>query len=241
MTLRRGLGLALSLSLLVARSAFAVPEVAAAPLLSQAAQAHYDAGRTYFAQGDAQRALVEFRAAQRDDDRPALDYDIGLCLERLGDAAGAIAAYQRYRARATAAGEQAELTVRLAGLERRVGELELVTRLSDVRVTLDERPLSVPPGGVLRVTEGGHRLLAAKEGYLSHSVDVSVIAGRRQRVELDPIPASVPVRRRGLALGLGVGAGVVVVGLAVGLGVFFGTRGSTTPYEGNVPAITVNP
>jgi len=211
--------------------------------VTSAAPAHYDAGRTYFQAGDLRRAIVEFRAAQRDDDRPPLDYNLGICFERLGDAARAVDAFRRFLARQAEVPERASLEARIAALEKRVGALTLVSRTPDTRFTVDDETVLVPDDGSLRLTAGRHHIVASKDGYSSHALDVTVVAGARVDAELTLVsPAEIAKRRRRtLAIALGTTGAIIAAGIAVGLGVYFGDKAQPHPYQGNVPAIVVNP
>jgi len=223
--------IALCFVALAARVQVAEAEEAVAPaqvaLSTQAAQAHYEAGSVYYEQGKYERAAEEFLLAQRDDDRPALDYNIGVCWGKLGDAVRAAAAYRRFLARSSQTDKRAELEATIATLEARTGELVLRTRVSGARLTLDNR--AVDAGVPVRVNTGAHELGAAKEGYRSATASITIAAGAHEEASLDPIASksSSASRRRALAIGFGVG-GAVIVGTAVALGVVFGTRGFDT-------------
>jgi tetratricopeptide (TPR) repeat protein len=229
--------LALSLTLLLLTSVARADD----PRLStEASQAHYDAGRTYFEAGDARRAIVEFRAGQRDDDRPAFDYNLGVCHEKLGDAVRAVAEYRRFLDRAPSDPHHAELEAKIVELERHIGTVKVSTRTPDVHITVDgdATPLT---DGALRITAGTHVVSASKDGYLARSTEVVVTGGSTTSIELTLSIAGSreQKRRRNLAIGLGVAGGVVAVGLAVGLGV--GLTRPPSPYGGNVAAIVVHP
>jgi hypothetical protein len=213
------------------------------PLATTAAQAHYDAGRTYFEQNDLRRALTEFRAAQHDDDRPALDYNIALCWEGLGDAARAAAHLRRFVARATGPVDNAALQARIAALEARTGELELRSRTPAIGVSIDDEPLE---GTVVRLTAGRHRVSATQAGHYHRVTEVEVLAGQRRIVEIAALDAPGPTdedrrrRRRALAIGLGVAGGVIVVAAAVTLGVVLSGQ-ARDAYVGNLGPIVVSP
>lgn len=212
-------------------------------LATQAARAHYDAGVVYYEGGDARRALAEFLAAQRDDDRAALDYDIASCYERLGDPARAARHLRRYLDRDGRALGRAELEARIRQHEQQVGELHVRTSPAGARVTIDGDPADVADGSVVRLSAGTHHVTAAREGHVPASVDVVVTRGARSDAFID-LGVAVSDRRRkrrALAIGLGLTGGVLIVGTAVVLGVVLGTRSRDEPYVGNVGVITVNP
>jgi tetratricopeptide (TPR) repeat protein len=205
-----------------ARADEAVPDLDA---MARAARAHFQAGQAYYKRGDLRRALAEFKAATRDAARPELDYNIGLTYERLGDAARAIEAYQRYLAARPGDELTGDLTARVAALERSVGELVVSSRVMGAAVALDGEVLDAQAlGRPLRVTEGRHELTASKEPLLPQHRTVRVEAGQRVIVDIDPREADRGLdRRTRIAIGVGVGAAVVVI-VGVALGVYFGTR-----------------
>ena len=210
------------------------------PLATQAARAHYDAGRAYFEQGDLRRAIAELTLAKRDDDRPTLDYDLAVCHERLGHHALAAAHLRSYLARAPPTGERPELEARITAHELLTGELVIRATSADAQLTLDDEPVRA---GTLQVDAGLHRVAAAREGFRGESIEVKVEAGARALAEIgcgDRLGGD-RRRRRALAIGLGIAGGVVLIGTAVVLGVVFGTRDHTNPYVGSVGVITVNP
>jgi len=213
------------------------------PALTAASKAHYDAGRAYFAAGETKRAITEFRTGQRDDDRPAFDYNLGVCYEKLGDAARAVAAFRRFAARAPQQ-EVAETNIagRIAALEPRIGTVVVTSRTSDIRLMVDDEPVRLGDEGLLRLTAGTHRFAASRDGYLGREAQVVVMGGGSTTVDLtlEVGGASTNRKMRKLALGLGISGGIVAaIGLAVGLGV--GLTRSPGIVQGNVPAITVHP
>ena len=213
-----------------------------APELTAASKAHYDAGRAYFAAGETKRAIDEFRSGQRDDDRPAFDYNLGVCYEKLGDAARAVAAFRRFAARASQQERtETNLEPRIAALEPRVGTVVVSAHPDDVQLVVDGEPTRLGDERMLRLTAGTHRFAASRDGYLAKQAEVVVTGGGSTTVDLTLELAGARTNRklRKLALGLGIAGGIVVVGLAVGLGVGLTRPGSIA--EGNVPAITVHP
>jgi tetratricopeptide (TPR) repeat protein len=203
------------------------------PLATQAAQAHYEAGSVYYERGDYARAAVEFEAARRDDDRPALDYNLGVCFEKLGDPARAIVAFRRFLERVPDSPQRVEIEARVAALETRTAFLELRSRVPGTRLSIDGAPYA--PGRPMRVNAGAHQLLAERDGDLPRSRQVSLDAGAHLAIDLAPTPRS---RRRALAIGLGVTAGIAVVGVALTVGLIYGRRGFE-PHETDLGSIVV--
>ncbi len=168
---------------------------------TSAAPEHYDAGRTYFQAGDLRRAIVEFRAAQRDDDRPPLDYNLGVCFERLGDAARAVDAFRRFLARQADVPDRPALEARIAALEQRVGVLMLVSSTPEASFTVDDEAVLVPADRLLRLTAGHHHVVASKEGYRSHALDITVLAGARVHAEFSLVSPGEPREASSARLG----------------------------------------
>ena len=192
---------------------------AAAPSPSQeAARGHYLAGKSYYAAGDYKRALGEFLAARTDFDRPELDYNIGLTYEQLGDAARAVAAYDRFSERRPNddPAQATELARRVGALRARIGRILVTGRVPGSILTIDgERLTSAQRGTSLPITIGTHEITAAADGMFARTRRVDVTAGPLTRVELDP--ASLSSRRRlpGWAIGLITVGSVLVVGAVV--------------------------
>jgi hypothetical protein len=65
---------------------------------TEVARRHFNAGRAFYDAADYERALDEFQQARRAKPHPALDFNIGRCLDRLERYQQAIAAYESYAA-----------------------------------------------------------------------------------------------------------------------------------------------
>ena len=81
------------------------------------ARAHYQAGVAKYTAAQYDEAVAEFRAAEQLAPSPMNDYNIGLALDRKGDAAGAIAAYRAYLDRAPNAANRADVEAAIAKLK----------------------------------------------------------------------------------------------------------------------------
>src|SRR5688500_9535977 len=82
----------------------------------EVARAHFLSGQAYYEQASYENALRAFREAYRVSKRPALQYNIALCHERLGDLDGAIAALERYLAEMPTAPDRVAVEVRIKNL-----------------------------------------------------------------------------------------------------------------------------
>jgi tetratricopeptide (TPR) repeat protein len=105
-------------------------------------RAHYQIGRIEYGKGHVREALAEFRKAYEAAPIPDLLYNIGRCLEELGDRGAAATSYERYLAAKPDAPERDELEAHIGELRRApavtVGPAPLA---ASVRQTLPpERP-----------------------------------------------------------------------------------------------------
>ena len=81
------------------------------------ARAHYQAGVAKYNAAQYDEAVAEFRAAEQLAPSPMNDYNIGLALDRKGDAVGAIAAYRAYLDRSPNAANRADVEAAIAKLK----------------------------------------------------------------------------------------------------------------------------
>lgn len=229
------IGIALALLGPLARAADApvAPEVATA-------RAHYQAGKVYFEQGDLRRALKEFQEAARDAGRPELDFNIARTYDRLAEPAHALEHYRRYLRSTPSGGARAEVEARIAELETQVGGLLVRTHTAGAQILIDEE--SVPASELTRpvsLGQGAHRVVAAKEGFLSATATAQVVAGKVTAIEIDPIGGAAARPRSRWWIGLVVGGAAVVVAGAVVAGVLVGRGGGAPTYSGNVPPYSI--
>lgn len=76
----------------------ATPQAAATPDPDAAARAHFARGRAAYEHGDFAVALDAFQAAYAASQHPKLLYNLGLAEQRLGNASGAVEAFESYLA-----------------------------------------------------------------------------------------------------------------------------------------------
>jgi tetratricopeptide (TPR) repeat protein len=89
---------------------------------SEAGRVHYESGRAHFESGRYERALEEFEAALEASGRSELEYNIGLCHERLGNYGEAADHLEAYLA--TQEEPDAALQERVQNLRRRQAEAD---------------------------------------------------------------------------------------------------------------------
>jgi hypothetical protein len=85
------------------------------------ARRHFKAGAQHYAAGDWRAALSEFRAARAADPLPALDFNLGRCLERLGRTDEAVAAYRSFADATTDPFDADEARARIRALRPEAG------------------------------------------------------------------------------------------------------------------------
>jgi tetratricopeptide (TPR) repeat protein len=107
------------------RATFAVLLLLATPAHAQVsdeelARAHYLTAQSYYQQGRVREALQQFDEAYRISKRPALHYNMGICYERLGQTADAIAAYDRYLSEDTTATDRVDVQAHIDQLRARL-------------------------------------------------------------------------------------------------------------------------
>ncbi len=197
-----------------------------------AARGHFQAGQVYYEQGDYRRALIEFREAAADADRPELDYNLAMTYERLGDAARARRSYQRFLERAPTTADRVVVEARIAELDPKIGSLVIVSKVGGATFRLDDEPVQPEAlGQPIFVTAGHHRLVASKDGYSSRAIEVELVGRFTTRVALDPTRSG----RAKIAIAVAVS---VVAATAVVLGAVLGAKylGPTAePVKGTFP------
>jgi hypothetical protein len=100
--------------------------LALAPSLARAdrdeeARKHFALGKERYSESRFEEAIVHFKAAAAIKPSPILDYNIGRCYDRLGQAQEAIEAYERYLSGKADAPNQAEVKARIETLRASIG------------------------------------------------------------------------------------------------------------------------
>src|SRR5579863_126323 len=81
------------------------------------ARAHYQAGLKFYTSGDYKSAVTEFTTAQQLAPADLNNYNLGLCYDKLGDAAPAIQYYREYLNKVPNADKRAEIEASISRLE----------------------------------------------------------------------------------------------------------------------------
>jgi tetratricopeptide (TPR) repeat protein len=193
---------------------FAVLVLFAAPARAQGsadeeARANFEAGRVAFADARFDDALPYFERAYALSQRPELLYNIGLCHDRLGHDAEALAAFQGYLEAIPEAENRAEVEQRIRTARERA------TRGASSSPT----PGTDPTGWILlgvggAVAIGGGVLLGVGQA------DASAISGSSGT--LSWTAASAGMDQANVLTGVGIGAlaaGIALAGVGIALGV----------------------
>ncbi len=156
------------------------------------AKAHYESGLKKFNGGDFAGALDDFKAADAIKSTPQSQRYIGLCEDKLGHYAEAVAAYERFLAAVPAKmkKEGEELTKRVAEIKAMPAKLHVETTPPGATITADGKQMAVTPADI-ELTPGKHILRLELAGYLPIDKDVDVAYGAKEDVknELQAKPA----------------------------------------------------
>ncbi|HZO12730.1 MAG TPA: PEGA domain-containing protein, partial [Polyangiaceae bacterium] len=198
----------------------------------QEARKAYAGGKAKMGKGDYAGALEDFRNADRLVPGAAPKYQIAVCLDRLGKAEEAVAAYRAFLD--TPPGdkyvtEAADATKRVAELEQQlIGKVKLnITPAgAAATITVDGAPAQGPE---LSLKPGRHTIIVSAPGYQDAKQEIEVKAGATADVTItlaptvgpSPTPLPDPIdddEEEGDGQGLMI-AGFVVLGVGVVAGV----------------------
>jgi tetratricopeptide (TPR) repeat protein len=167
------LGVSLWLALCAAPAAWADPQLTPD---EEVARREYRAGADAYERSEYAEALEHFTTARAARSLPALDYNIGRCLDRLGRWNDATTAYERYLAAMPAADNRAEVQARIVELRKRV------TVTTGVLASPTPAPIPAPREHRLRLPAGlllGGALLVEIAGSAVYGVTYRDYATRR--------------------------------------------------------------
>lgn len=179
----------------------------------------YERGVAAFERGEPAVALHVFRELYERTQLPALRFNIGICLEQLGDRVGALAEFEAVGAAETmAAGTRAEAIEAAARLRAALATVTIDGPAGGIAVLDDARRCELPCE--LTVEPGTHHAVLAVSDAAPESFEAS--AGARSAVTVSA-PAA-PVASAGPSLGVLTGLGVAVAAIGIGGIVGFGVR-----------------
>jgi hypothetical protein len=218
----------------------------AAPALADSAddeiaRAHFMTGVTYYDQSRFGPAVKEFLDAYRLSKRTAFLYNIARAYEKLGDSGRASHYYKLYLSVTPKASERDQINAAVKAMQPLVGMLALHTASLGAEILVDEETVGIAPVDDQSLTQGMHTVEIRPPGEPPRKIQVKVLPGTTNRVELDepeppvvknpPIGKSSPIvgtappppSRRWLWPVVGVGAAVVVAAVVTGLVLAFGS------------------
>lgn len=179
----------------------------------------YERGVAAFERGEPAVALHVFRDLYERTQLPALRFNIGICLEQLGDRVGALVEFEAVGASETMApGTRAEAIEAAARLRAALATVTIDGPAGGVAVLDDERRCELPCE--LYVEPGAHHVLLGVADAEPQSFEAT--AGAPSAVTLSP-PAA-PVAPSGPSLGVLTGLGVAVAAIGIGGIIGFGVR-----------------
>ena len=174
----------------------------------------YERGVAAFDRGEPDVALHVFRELYERTGLPALRFNIGICLEQLGDRVAALVEFEAVgEDDAIDGGTRAEAIESAARLRALLATVTVDGPPGDVAVLDEARRCELPCE--LYVEPGAHRVVLASVDADAETFEVS--AGARAAVTLTVPTASSP--SLGVLTGMGAAIAAVGVGAVIGLGV----------------------
>lgn len=172
--------------------------------LKEASQ-RFQKGLTFYDQGEAKLALVEFEKAYELVPDYRVLYNLGLVAIQLGEFARArvaLESYLRQGGESVDAGRKAEIERDLEMLRARTAVLRVETKEPEVLVLVDDVPVGETPSVEPLVLDvGPHRVSFRRDGYEATTERVTLAGGEEKTVavQLRPVkPQLVTVRERPL-------------------------------------------
>ena len=161
------------------------------------AQAHFDAGVKAYQEGRFRDAVESFKEADRLAPSARLSFNVAKVYERMGDNRSALAAYRDYLRRLPAADNEAEVSRRVAELERAlaaigVQQLSVLSTPAGATVAIDDVSRGVTPW-TGELAPGAHQVTLRLDGYAEATRPVELPADHAIDVELALTRAPSPV------------------------------------------------
>ncbi len=160
------------------------------------ARAQIARGQHMFKKGAYSRALEAFRASSKLAPGHGVDLLIAATLESMGRSTEAAAAYNAYLERHGKTAPRAarrEAWLRLDGLKRWLGRLQIKSTAAGARVTVDDSPHgTLPLAGPLYLNPGPHLVSIVRDGQTLYEATVQLRRGDFQLLTVDPQPKPAP-------------------------------------------------
>ena len=191
----------------------------------QAAEKLLDKGNAQFLEHKYPEALATYQQARQSWDHPAIRFNIVRCLillDRPLEAIEHLDAALQYGAAPIGEALYAEALAYKKLLANQIGDLEVACTQGGVTLSLDGHPLAeCPATKSQRVAPGQHQIVATKQGYMTRTIEVVVVGGRREHVDvkLAPLTHAAKIVHRWpqwvpwVVFGTGVGAAAIGTGL----------------------------
>jgi hypothetical protein len=166
-----------------------------APTGTAGARQLFNSGETKYKAGDYAGALNDFEAADAIKSAPQAARYIGLCQDKLGHYADAIAAYERFLADVPAklAGEADSIKARVAEIKAMPARLHIDSTPPGATVTLDGKPQASPTPFDIDISAGTHAVHATLSGHDPADKTVTVAFASKQDVNLQLNAAAAPL------------------------------------------------
>jgi hypothetical protein len=203
--------------------AFAEPEPwkqGVTPAQMAAAQALLEDGNALFLERSIAEAVVKYQQALAEWNHPAIHFNLVrafILLDRTVEAYDHLELAMRYGAAPLDVTVYNEALSYQKLLANQIATLAVTCSQPEVVVTLDGQPLAGCPGTLeRRVAPGHHQIVATRPGFLTRTVEIVVLGGKRERVALEFEPLSsagtLVHRWRGWVPWAVLGAGVLTAG-----------------------------
>jgi hypothetical protein len=152
------------------------------------AQKLLEEGNALFLERDHAGARAKYQQALAAWDHPAIRFNLVrtlIPLDRIVEAYDNLELALKYGAAPLEENVYAEALAYQKLLANQIASVIVACKQSGVTVTLDGQPLLTCPGSQRhRVLPGQHQIVAKKPGFLTHTVEVVALGGRRETVEL---------------------------------------------------------
>lgn len=162
------------------------------------AQARLEEGNALFLAQKYKEALEKYQAAIAAWDHPAIRFNVVRCLIQLDRPVEASDNLQLALKYGAAPLEEAVYTEALSYqklLAGQIAEVEVSCSQEGATLTLDGQPFMTCPGTQKRrVAPGQHGLVATKEGFLTKELQVVVVGGTSEKVDVELVPLAKAAR-----------------------------------------------
>jgi len=210
------------------------PSVPASPAdaAKEEAATRYARGIELYKEENYKAALVEFKRAYELTKAYKVLYNIGQVCFQLQDYVCAVTSFEQYLERGgveVPEKRRDDVNADLKKLRPRISDVTILTNVPGVDITIDDVPRGRTPLSAIRLSAGGHRLTAIKEGKVAVTQSFEVAGADKPTIKIDLVDTagkSVVVRERVgdtskwttlSFVGLGAGGAMLVAGGVTGV------------------------